>query len=123
MDARVAEQAIEQRIMDRRSRGAARSQWFRLAADYGQSAVAPFNKDRATRTFGVTMMRTDRWRLHRRAREGRLERAAPGRTLYAGNTRGQVEQDVRQALIAWNLSLAQVQSADEQLGIADRELA
>ena len=123
LDARVAEQTIEQRILDRRSRSAARVPVVSAAADYGQSAVTPFNKDRATRTFGVTLNVPifDGGYIGGRVKAALSEQRQA--ELQLGNTRGQVEQDVRQALIAWNLSLAQVQSADEQLGIADRELA
>jgi len=122
LEARVAEQTIEQRILDRRSRGAARIPVVTAAADYGQSAVTPFNKDRATRTFGVTLNVPifDGGYIGGRVKAALSEQRQA--ELQLGNTRGQVEQDVRQALLAWNLSLAQVQSADEQLGIADREL-
>ncbi|WP_283566869.1 TolC family protein [Hymenobacter sp. H14-R3] len=123
LDARVAEQTIEQRILDRRSRGAARVPIVSAAADYGQSAVTPFNKDRATRTFGVTMSVPifDGGYIGGRVKAALSEQRQA--ELQLGNTRGQVEQDVRQALVAWNLAVAQVQSADEQLGLADRELA
>ena len=123
LDARVAEQTIEQRILERRGRAAARIPVVSAAADYGQSAVTPFNKDRATRTFGVTLSVPifDGGYIGGRVKAALSEQRQA--ELQLGNTRGQVEQDVRQALIAWNLSLAQVQSADEQLGIADRELA
>ncbi|WP_223649888.1 TolC family protein [Hymenobacter psoromatis] len=123
LDARVAEQTIEQRIMDRRSRGAARVPVVTAAADYGQSAVTPFKNDRATRTYGVTLSVPifDGGYIGGRVKAALSEQRQA--ELQLGNTRGQVEQDVRQALLAWNLSLAQVQSADEQLSIADRELA
>ena len=123
LDARVAEQTIEQRILDRRGRAAARIPVVTAAADYGQSAVTPFKNDRATRTYGVTLSVPifDGGYIGGRVKAALSEQRQA--ELQLGNTRGQVEQDVRQALIAWNLSLAQVQSADEQLGIADRELA
>ena len=123
LDARVAEQTIEQRILERRSRAAARVPVVMAAADYGQSAVKPFDKDRATRTLGVTLNVPifDGGYIGGRVKAALSEQRQA--ELQLGNTRGQVEQDVRQALIAWNLSLAQVQSADEQLGIANRELA
>ena len=123
LDARVAEQTIEQRILDRRGRAAARIPVILAAADYGQSATKPFKNDRATRTLGVTLNVPifDGGYIGGRVKAALSEQRQA--ELQLGNTRGQVEQDVRQALIAWNLALAQVRSADEQLDIANRELA
>ncbi|AWM32014.1 TolC family protein [Hymenobacter nivis] len=123
LDARIAEQTIEQRTLERRSRTAARVPIVTAAADYGQSAVTPFKSDHATRTYGVTLSVPifDGGYIGGRVKAALSEQRQA--ELQLGNTRGQVEQDVRQALLAWNLSLAQVQSADEQLAIAGRELA
>ena len=123
LDARVAEQTIEERILDRRGRAAARIPVITAAADYGQSATKPFKNDRGTRTLGVTLNVPifDGGYIGGRVKAALSEQRQA--ELQLGNTRGQVEQDVRQALIAWNLALAQLRSADEQLDIANRELA
>ncbi len=123
LDARIAEQTIAQKEMDRRARAAARYPIISAAGDYGQSAVTPFKSDRITRTYGVTLSVPvfDGGYVGGRVKAALSEQRQA--ELELGNTRGQVEQDVRQALIGWNLAAAQVQAADEQLALAGRELA
>ncbi|AMJ65352.1 TolC family protein [Hymenobacter sp. PAMC 26628] len=123
LDARIAEQTIAQKELDRRARAAARYPIISAAGDYGQSAVTPFKSDRITRTYGVTLSVPvfDGGYVGGRVKAALSEQRQA--ELELGNTRGQVEQDVRQALIGWNLAAAQVQAADEQLALAGRELA
>ncbi|AMR25778.1 hypothetical protein A0257_00850 [Hymenobacter psoromatis] len=123
LDARIAEQTIAQKELDRRARAAARYPVISAAGDYGQSAVTPFKSDRATRTYGVILSVPvfDGGYIGGRVKAALSEQRQA--ELELGNTRGQVEQDVRQALIGWNLAAAQVRAADEQLTLADRELA
>lgn len=123
LDARIAEQTIAQKELDRRARAAARYPIISAAGDYGQSAVTPFKSDRITRTYGVTLSVPvfDGGYIGGRVKAALSEQRQA--ELQLGNTRGQVEQDVRQALIGWNLAAAQVRAADEQLALADLELA
>ena len=123
LDARIAEQTIAQKELDRRARAAARYPIISAAGDYGQSAVTPFKNDRITRTYGVTLSVPvfDGGYVGGRVKAALSEQRQA--ELELGNTRGQVEQDVRQALIGWNLAAAQVRAADEQLTLADLELA
>ncbi|OGX89754.1 hypothetical protein BEN49_24540 [Hymenobacter coccineus] len=123
LDARIAEQTIEQRALDRRSRAAARYLVISAAGDYGQSAVTPFKDDRATRTYGVTLSVPV---FDGGYTQGRVNAAASQQRqaeLTLGNTRGQVEQDVRTALLGWRLAAEQVRAVDEQFDLANRELA
>ncbi|TFZ65059.1 TolC family protein [Hymenobacter sp. UV11] len=123
LDTRIAEQTIAQKELDRRARAAARYPIISAAGDYGQSAVTPFKNDRATRTYGVLLSVPvfDGGYINSRVKAALSEQRQA--ELELGNTRGQVEQDVRQALIGWNLAAAQVRAADEQLALAGRELA
>ncbi|MGI4834360.1 MAG: TolC family protein [Janthinobacterium lividum] len=123
LEARIAEQTIAQRALDRRSRGAARLPVIAAAADYGDSGNTPFKNDRITRTYGVTLSVPVFDGGYIRGRENAALSQQRQAELELGNTRGQVEQDVRNALLAWNLATEQVRSADEQLDLADRELA
>ena len=123
VETRIAEQTISQRALDRRSRAAARIPVLTAAADYGDSGSTPWQNDRATRTYGVTLSVPVFDGGYIRGRENAALSQQRQAELELGNTRGQVEQDVRNALLAWNLAIEQVRSADEQLDLAGRELA
>ena len=122
LETRIAEQTIEQRVLEHHARAGARYPVISAAADYGQSASKPFKNDRATRTFGVTLSVPVFDGGYIRGRENEALSQQRQAELQLGNTRGQVEQDVRNALLAWNLAVAQVGNADEQLALAQREL-
>lgn len=123
LDARIAEQTIEQRELDRRARAAARYPVISAAGDYGQSANTPFKNDRATRTYGVTLSVPLYDGGYTRGRINAALSQQRQAELTLGNTRGQVEQDVRLALVGWRLAAEQVRASDEQLRLAARELA
>jgi outer membrane protein TolC len=123
LETRIAEQTIQQRALDRRSRSAARLPVVAAAADYGASGSTPWQNDRATRTYGVTLSVPVFDGGYIRGRENQARSQERQAELELGNTRGQVEQDVRNALLAWNLATEQVRSADEQLDLAGHELA
>ena len=122
LETRIAEQTIEQRVLEHHARAGARYPVISAAADYGQSASKPFKNDRATRTFGVTLSVPIFDGGYIRGRENEALSQQRQAELQLGNTRGQVEQDVRNALLGWNLAVAQVGNADEQLALAQREL-
>lgn len=123
LEGRIAEQTIAQRALDRRARSAARLPVVAAAGDYGESGTTPWKNDRLTRTYGVTLSVPVFDGGYIRGRENAAISQQRQAELELGNTRGQVEQDVRNALLAWNLANEQVRSADEQLGLAGRELA
>jgi len=123
LETRIAEQTIQQRALDRRSRSAARLPVVAAAADYGASGTTPWQNNRATRTYGVTLSVPVFDGGYIRGRENQARSQERQAELELGNTRGQVEQDVRNALLAWNLATEQVRSADEQLDLAGHELA
>lgn len=122
LDTRIAEQTIEQRALDRKARAAARYPTVNAVGDYGQSANTPFRNDRATRTYGVQLSVPVFDGGYTR---GRIN-AALSRQRQAewelGNSRGQVEQDVRTALVGWRLGAEQVRASEEQFQLATREL-
>ncbi|MBO0361117.1 TolC family protein [Hymenobacter sp. BT186] len=122
LDTRIAEQTIEQRALDRKARAAARYPTVNAVGDYGQSANTPFRNDRATRTYGVQLSLPVFDGGYTR---GRIN-AALSRQRQAewqlGNSRGQVEQDVRTALVGWRLGAEQVRASEEQFQLATREL-
>ncbi len=122
LDTRIAEQTIEQRALDRRARAAARYPVVNAVGDYGQSANTPFKNDRATRTYGVQLSVPvfdggyTRGRINAALSEQRQAE------WQLGNSRGQVEQDVRTALVGWRLGVEQVRATEEQFRLATREL-
>ncbi|WP_162303638.1 TolC family protein [Hymenobacter sediminis] len=122
LDTRIAEETIEQRALDRKARAAARYPIVNAVGDYGQSANTPFRNDRATRTYGVQLSVPVFDGGYTR---GRIN-AALSRQRQAewelGNSRGQVEQDVRTALVGWRLGAEQVRASEEQFRLATREL-
>lgn len=123
LEARIAEQTLAQRALDRRARAAARYPVISAAGDYGQSANTPFKNDRATRTYGLTLSVPVFDGGYTRGRVNAALSQQRQAELSLGNTRGQVEQDVRQALLGWRLATEQVQASDEQLRLARSELA
>ena len=122
LDTRIAERTIEQRLLERRSRAAARYPVISAAGDYGQSASTPFQNDRATRTYGVLLSVPVFDGGYTRGRVNAALSQQRQAELALGNTRGQVEQDVRQALLGWRLATEQVRASDEQYRLAAREL-
>lgn len=123
LDTRIAEQTIAQRALDRKARAAARYPVVNAVGDYGQSATTPFKNDRATRTYGVQLSVPVFDGGYTRGRINAALSKQRQAEWELGNSRGQVEQDVRTALVGWRLAAEQVRASDEQFGLAARELA
>ncbi len=123
LDTRIAEQTIAQRALDRKARAAARYPIVNAVGDYGQSANTPFKNDRATRTYGVQLSVPVFDGGYTRGRINAALSKQRQAEWELGNSRGQVEQDVRTALVGWRLAAEQVRASDEQFGLATRELA
>ncbi len=122
LDTRIAEQTIEQRALDRKARAAARYPVVNAVGDYGQSANTPFKNDRATRTYGVQLSVPVFDGGYTRGRINAALSQQRQAEWELGNTRGQVEQDVRTALVGWRLGAEQVRASEEQFSLATREL-
>lgn len=122
IDTRIAEQTIEQRALDRRARAAARYPVVNAVGDYGQSANTPFKNDRATRTYGVQLSVPVFDGGYTRGRINAALSQQRQAEWQLGNSRGQVEQDVRTALVGWRLGAEQVRASEEQFRLATREL-
>ncbi|MDF7811113.1 TolC family protein [Hymenobacter sp. YC55] len=122
LDTRIAEQTIEQRALDRKARAAARYPTINAVGDYGQSANTPFKNDRATRTYGVQLSVPVFDGGYTRGRINAALSQQRQAEWELGNSRGQVEQDVRTALVGWRLGAEQVRASEEQFQLATREL-
>jgi outer membrane protein len=95
LDTRIAEQTIAQKQLDRRARAAARYPVVSAVGDYGQSANTPFRNDRATRTYGVQLSVPVFDGGYTRGRVNAALSQQHQAEWALGNSRGQVEQDVR----------------------------
>ena len=119
---RIAEETLRQREQNRKARAADQYPSLQAYGDYGDSGATPFKYDRPTRTYGV--------RLNVPIYDGGLTRARIDQAavqlrqaeLELGNTRGQIEEEVRLALISLRTAAEQVRAGDEQFNLAAREL-
>ena len=119
---KIADQTLQQREQDRRARVAELYPTLDAFGDYGDSASTPFSNNRATRAVGV---RLNVPIFDGGFTRGRVKVAASQKRqaeLQLGNARGQVEEDVRVALISLRLTIEQIRAAEEQFRLAEREL-
>ena len=119
---RVAEQQVQQRGYERKAAKDAQLPSLDFAGDYGESGVRPYERSLPTRSYAV--------RLNVPVFNGGLTRARLAvatsqqreAELQLSDTRGQVEQDVRLALVTLGTTAEQVQAAQATLQLAEREL-
>ncbi len=93
-----------------------------FVGDYGVSGITPTNTDLPTRRVAIQLSVPV---FNGRLTRGRIAVAASRERqaeLSLGNVRGQVEEDVRLALVTLRTAGAQVRAADETVRLAEREL-
>lgn len=119
---KIAEATLDQRRLERKARAADQYPELSAFGDYGESGNTPSQNDRPTRAYGVRLsINVFDGGLTRGRREvaASQERLAD---LQLGNTRGQIEEDARQALVALRTATQQVRTTDEQFRLSEREV-
>lgn len=119
---RIAEENFRLRELERRARVADQYPSVEAFGDYGDSGSTIFQNNRPTRTYGL--------RLNVPVFNGGLTRGriavaasqARQAEIQLNDTRGQVEEDVRLAIVTLRTATAQVSAAEETLLLAEREL-
>jgi outer membrane protein TolC len=119
---RIAEEQIK---LNRLERDAVRAEYLpsvEFVGDYGVSGITPTNTALPTRRAAVQLNVPI---FNGGLTRGRLTVAASRQRqaeLELDNVRGQIEQDVRLALITLRTDGAEVRAADESVNLAEREL-
>jgi outer membrane protein TolC len=121
-EVRIAEEL--QRVLRNRRRAAEAERYpsVDVAADYGLSGNTPTTNDLATRSYGI---RVNVPIFNGGATEGRISAARAREReaeLQLGDVRGQVEEDVRAAILDVQSAAAEVQAANDQFRFAEQEL-
>jgi outer membrane protein TolC len=121
-EVRIAEEEIRVNKLERDAVRAEQLPSVQFVGDYGVSGITPSNTDLPTRRVAIQLSvpvfngGLTRGRI---AVASSRERQAE---LSLGNVRGQVEEDVRLALVTLRTAAAQVRAADETVRLAEREL-
>jgi outer membrane protein len=119
---RIAEEQIK---LNRLERDAVRAEYLpslEFVGDYGVSGITPTNTALPTRRAAVQLNVPIFNGGLTRGREAVAASRQRQSELELGNVRGQVEQDVRLALITLRTAGAEVRAADESVNLAEREL-
>ncbi len=119
---RIAEAELTQRGLERRAISAEQLPSLAFTGDYGLSGSTPFQSDLPTRSAAV--------RVNVPIFNGGLTRARLSvatsqqrqAELQLGDVRGQVEEDVRLALVGARTSAEQVRASEATVRLAEREL-
>ena len=121
-EVRIAEEQLRLNDLERKAVEAEYLPSLEFVGDYGVSGITPTNTDLPTRRAAIQLNVPI---FNGGLTRGRLtvatsrERQAE---LELGSVRGQVEEDVRLALVTLRTAVAQVHAADESVRLAQREL-
>ena len=121
-EVRIAEEQLRLNDLERKAVEAEFLPSLEFVGDYGVSGITPTNTDLPTRRAAIQLNVPI---FNGGLTRGRLtvatsrERQAE---LELGSVRGQVEEDVRLALVTLRTAVAQVHAADESVRLAQREL-
>jgi outer membrane protein len=124
-DRREIKVAEEQNKQSQLERQAVRAEYLpsvEFVSDYGVSGVTPANSDLPTRRVAVQLNVPI---FNGGLTRGRVTEATSRQRqteLQLSNIRGQVEEDVRLALVTLRTAAVQVRAADESVRLAQREL-
>jgi outer membrane protein len=122
-EVRIAEEQMRVNKLEREAVHAEYLPSVDFVGDYGVSGITPTNTALPTRRAAVQLnvpIFNGGLTRGREAVAASRERQAE---LQLGNVRGQVEQDVRLALVTLRTAAAQVRASDEGVRLAERELA
>src|SRR5258705_7966721 len=118
----VAEEQIRVSDLERQAARAAYLPSLEVVSDYGGSGITVRNSDLPTRRVGVQLNVPI---FNGGLTRGRVTEATSRQRqseLELSNIRGQVEEDVRLALVTLRTAAVQVRAADESVMLAQREL-
>jgi outer membrane protein len=121
-EVKVAEEQNKVSRLERKAVSAEYLPSVEIVGDYGVSGVTPNHEDLPTRRIAVQVNVPI---FNGGLTRGRLTAAASRQRqteLELANIRGQVEEDVRLALVTLRTAVAQVHAADESVTLAQREL-
>jgi outer membrane protein TolC len=121
-EVQVAEEQNKVSQLERKAVSAEYLPSVELVGDYGVSGINPNREDLPTRRIAVQVNVPI---FNGGLTRGRLTAAASRQRqteLELANIRGQVEEDVRLALVTLRTAAAQVRAADESVTLAQREL-
>jgi outer membrane protein len=122
---REVQVAEEQNRVSKLERQAASAEYLpsvEFISDYGVSGITPAQSDLPTRSVAIQVNVPI---FNGGLTRGRVTEAASRQRqadLQLANIRGQVEEDVRLALVTLRTAAAQVRAADESVRLAEREL-
>lgn len=120
-EVQIAEETVRQREQERKARVADQYPSLEAYADYGDSGVTLSSNDRPTRTYGVRLNVPIFDGGLTRGRIDQAEIQSRQAELQLGSTRGQVEEEVRLALVSLRTAAEQVRASDDQFRLATRE--
>ncbi|MBV9958079.1 MAG: TolC family protein, partial [Acidobacteria bacterium] len=121
-EVRIAEEQIKVNKLEREAARAENLPSVEFVGDYGVSGITPNDTALPTRRAAIQLnvpIFNGGLTRGREAVAASRERQA---TLELGNVRGQVEQDIRLALVGLRTAAAQVRATDESVRLAEREL-
>ena len=121
-EVRIAEEQIKVNRLERDAVRAAYLPSVEFVGDYGVSGITPFDTALPTRRAAIQVnvpIFNGGLTAGREAVAASRQRQAE---LQLGNVRGQVEQDIRLALVTLRTAAEQVRASDESARLAEREL-
>jgi outer membrane protein len=121
-EVRIAEEQVRTSDLERRAVRAEYLPSLEFVGDYGVSGITPTNTALPTRRAAIQLNVPI---FNGGLTRGRLTVATSRQRqaeLELGNVRGQVEEDVRLALVTLRTAVAEVRAADESVQLAQREL-
>jgi outer membrane protein len=121
-EVRIAEEEIRLNKLERDAVRAEQLPSVQFVGDYGVSGITPTNTDLPTRRVAIQLNVPVFNGGLTRGRIAVAESRARQAELSLGNVRGQVEEDVRLALVTLRTAAAQVRASDETVRLAEREL-
>jgi outer membrane protein len=121
-EVRIAEEEIKVNQLEREAVRAEYLPSLQFVGDYGVSGITPTNTTLPTRRVAVQLNVPVFNGGLTRGRETVAASRERQAELALGNVRGQVEEDVRFALVTLRTAAAQVRASDESVRLAEREL-
>lgn len=122
-EVRIAEEQIKVNELEREAAHAEYLPSVEFVGDYGVSGITPNNTALPTRRAAIQLNVPIFNGGLTRGREAVAASRQRQAELQLGNVRGQVEQDVRLALVTLRTAAAQVRASDEGVRLAERELS
>jgi outer membrane protein TolC len=121
-EVRIAEEEIKVNKLERDAVRAEQLPSVQFVGDYGVSGITPTNTDLPTRRVAIQLSVPVFNGGLTRGREAVAASRERQAELSLGNVRGQVEEDVRLALVTLRTAAEQVRASDESVRLSEREL-